>query len=112
LTAGSPIFKGKLADIDTRWKVIQDSVDCRTEEERDLANSKYISKSRYDNISQYLSDSPLHLESYDNINFNLNILAMRFAQEYSTKIGLELDNNMIKHIGFLFARDSMCVFES
>jgi len=30
LTAGSAIFKGKLADIDTRWQVIEQSVDCRT----------------------------------------------------------------------------------
>jgi glutamate--cysteine ligase catalytic subunit len=36
LTAGSPVFKGKLADIDTRWQVIADSVDCRTVEERDI----------------------------------------------------------------------------
>ena len=30
LTAGSPAFKGKLADVDNRWDVIADSVDCRT----------------------------------------------------------------------------------
>lgn len=32
LTAASPIFKGKLADIDTRWEVISASVDDRTKE--------------------------------------------------------------------------------
>jgi glutamate--cysteine ligase catalytic subunit len=35
LSAGSPIFKGKLADIDLRWTVISQSVDCRNKEERD-----------------------------------------------------------------------------
>lgn len=31
LTAGSPIFKGKLSDWDVRWNVISGSVDDRTE---------------------------------------------------------------------------------
>ena len=41
LSAGSPIFKGKLADIDVRWSVIADSVDDRTPEERDVI-FKYV----------------------------------------------------------------------
>jgi len=32
LTAASPIFKGKIADIDARWDVISASVDDRTPE--------------------------------------------------------------------------------
>jgi len=31
LTAGSPFFKGKVADWDVRWNIIADSVDDRTE---------------------------------------------------------------------------------
>ena len=34
LTAYSPIYRGRLADIDTRWTVISQSVDDRTEAER------------------------------------------------------------------------------
>ena len=34
LSAASPIFRGVLADVDTRWAVISASVDCRTDEER------------------------------------------------------------------------------
>lgn len=36
LTAGSPIFKGKLADTDSRWQSIVQCVDDRTIEERDV----------------------------------------------------------------------------
>ena len=36
LTAASPMYRGYLSDIDTRWTVIAQSVDCRTEEERGL----------------------------------------------------------------------------
>ena len=35
LTAGTPFFKGKVADWDVRWNVISGSVDDRTEKERD-----------------------------------------------------------------------------
>lgn len=35
LSSNGPIYKGKLADIDLRWTVISQSVDCRTVEERD-----------------------------------------------------------------------------
>ena len=34
LTAYSPIYRGMLADIDTRWSIISQSVDDRTEAER------------------------------------------------------------------------------
>jgi len=38
LTAGSPVFRGKLVDTDTRWDVISSSVDCRTPAERGLTS--------------------------------------------------------------------------
>jgi len=36
LSAAAPIYRGYLADIDTRWQVIAGSVDDRTREERGL----------------------------------------------------------------------------
>ena len=36
LSAASPIYRGRLSDLDTRWTVISQSVDDRTEEERGL----------------------------------------------------------------------------
>ncbi|KAI9007113.1 glutamate-cysteine ligase-domain-containing protein [Gaertneriomyces semiglobifer] len=62
LSAGAPIFRGYLADVDCRWNVISGSVDDRTAEERGLqplVNSRFrINKSRYDSISLYLSPGP------------------------------------------------------
>ena len=56
LSANAPIFKGKLADIDFRWTVISQSVDCRTDEERDPSNPKFIAKSRYSTSNHYISN--------------------------------------------------------
>lgn len=35
MTAYSPIYRGTLSDIDTRWSIISQSVDDRTQEERE-----------------------------------------------------------------------------
>ncbi|KHJ78007.1 putative glutamate-cysteine ligase, catalytic subunit [Oesophagostomum dentatum] len=58
LSAATPIFRSKLADVDSRWDIISASVDDRTAEERGLVplkNSKWtIAKSRYDTTDCYL----------------------------------------------------------
>jgi len=61
LTASSPIFRGKLAAVDTRWDVISASVDCRNSSERDPTSEKYIPKSRYSSISVFASNDKRNL---------------------------------------------------
>jgi glutamate--cysteine ligase catalytic subunit len=56
LSAAGPIQKGKLSDYDMRWTVIEQSVDCRTKEERDPNSELYIPKSRYSAMNHYLSE--------------------------------------------------------
>merc|ERR1712021_202647 len=55
LSAASPIFRGILADVDTRWAVIGASVDCRTQQEQGnepLTTDRFrIPKSRYASVS-------------------------------------------------------------
>ena len=70
LSAASPIFKGKLADVDTRWDAICQSVDDRSAEERDPKSEKYIPKSRYNSISKYISDSPLFKKEYNDLKYS------------------------------------------
>jgi glutamate--cysteine ligase catalytic subunit len=47
LTAGTPFYKGKISDWDVRWKIISDSVDDRTPDERNPNSPHYIPTSRY-----------------------------------------------------------------
>ena len=60
LSAASPFWRGYISDIDARWKVISDSVDDRTDEERGvkpLNSSKFrIPKSRYDSVDMFISE--------------------------------------------------------
>ena len=56
LSGNSPIYRGMLSNIDTRWGVISASVDSRTDEEKDPSSSNYINKSRYSNMNHYISN--------------------------------------------------------
>jgi glutamate--cysteine ligase catalytic subunit len=64
LSASSPIWRGHLSEIDCRWRVISESLDDRTAEEKGHAplvesgsgKSRRIFKSRYDSVDCYLSE--------------------------------------------------------
>jgi len=56
ISASGPVQKGKLSDNDLRWTVIEQSTDCRTEQERDPKNGNYVPKSRYSAINHYISN--------------------------------------------------------
>jgi len=53
-----------LSDYDLRWTVIEQSVDCRTKEERDPESEEYIPKSRYSSINHFLSDHEFVKDSH------------------------------------------------
>lgn len=95
MTASSPIFRGMIASVDTRWDIISSSVDCRTAEERDPSSKKYIPKSRYDSISYFISEEKRNLPQYNDLKFPLNEEIMEFARIKSKEMGIQLDENFI-----------------
>lgn len=56
VSASGPIQKGKLSDNDLRWTVIEQSTDCRTDQERDPSSHEFIPKPRYSGINSYISN--------------------------------------------------------
>jgi len=127
MTAGTPIFKGRLSDIDARWNTIAQSVDDRTEAERgiiSLEDAKLLAdprmagqgivpipKSRYDSISTYI----YHCKGDPNCS--------RTFAEYNdiycpvddaVKLRLRnagIDENLAHHLAHLFCRDPISAFE-
>ena len=104
------IFKGKVAETDTRWSAIAQSVDDRTPEERDPSSESYIPKSRYDSISYYISDSAALKPEYNDVKFRTNIEAAKFAKEQAKELGVDIDDKLLNHLGYLFVRDPMIIF--
>lgn len=96
LSASSPIYQGLLSGHDTRWSVIEQSVDDRRKDEK-------ISKSRYSSVSTYLCEDS---KKYNDI-----------ALEYNKEDYLLLKNNGIpkilaKHIAHLFIRDPIIMYQN
>ena len=97
LSAGAPIFRGFLSDIDARWTVISQSVDDRTAVERGEEGSgrdgeRRIAKSRYDSISHFLGSKDGKFdEAYNDIEIEYD------EKFYKRLLALGLDERMAKH---------------
>lgn len=101
ISASAPIYKGKLADIDMRWKVIAQSVDCRNPEERNPSSDKYIHKGRYSAANYYLSQHEFidHEKHNDASPIPVN---ERYMMELKNS---GVDETLARHVASLFARD-------
>jgi len=102
LTAGAPVFRGWLADVDCRWDVIAGAVDDRTRGERGNGPDA-IAKSRYDSISSYLSEC--------SAKFAYNDVALRYDPAVYRRLRDDgVKEAMAKHIAHLFVRDTVSLF--
>lgn len=105
LSAATPIFRGYLADVDSRWDIISASVDDRTAEERGLAplkNSKWrINKSRYDSTDCYIYSC----------SATYNDIPLQYDEKiYQQLLEGDIDEYLAKHIAHMFIRDPLQVF--
>ncbi|CAO3626794.1 unnamed protein product [Cunninghamella blakesleeana] len=109
LTAATPIFRGYLADVDTRWNVIAASVDDRTKEERGLEplkNDRFvINKSRYDSIDAYISQDEIYKSKYNDLDLVYD------KDIYKKLLDNGVDELLAKHLSHLFIRDPLVIFE-
>eukprot|EP01041_Mallomonas_annulata_P001227 gene1227-2382_t len=129
MTAGTPIFKGRLSDIDCRWTVIAQSVDDRTPAERGEVPEAGLSavteqlreyaghgvrrqhKSRYDSISTYIyhcqksSDCERTFAVYNDVPCPID----ESMKEKLLQNGV--DANLAHHLAHLFTRDPLVIFD-
>ncbi|EGG07347.1 uncharacterized protein MELLADRAFT_74707 [Melampsora larici-populina 98AG31] len=107
LSAASPIYKGFLTDVDCRWSVISGAVDDRNQAERFLPSAycgMELPKSRYDSVSVYIADDPIHRSEYDDIPAPLD------AEFEAELLSNGLDRLIARHFAHLFIRDPLVVF--
>ena len=76
ISAGSPMYRGYLVDIDCRYDVISDSVDDRTAEERGLKVSYIINKHNFVVyvLSKFLCFFLYYLYSVEHITYQAGFL--------------------------------------
>lgn len=110
LTRGSPIASGKLLNTETRWEMLEISVDCRTDEERgslyirsdDPERYPYgsrIPKSRFSPVDLFISNHASYRDEYNDIHVPIH------DDSYSRLIDEDVDEKLARHISSLFVRD-------
>jgi len=125
LTAATPIHKGKLADWDARWNIIRDSTDCRTEAERsepvtdesvyhdEMAGKgkRKIAGSRYGSIDCFICNHKGGCDPHSQTK-KYNDKELVIDEEVKETLMKEgHDELLANHIGHLFIRDPLVVFE-
>jgi glutamate--cysteine ligase catalytic subunit len=129
MTAATPIFKGRLSDIDVRWTAIAQSVDDRTPAERGLLSAAEaeaeqvaddrlagrgvvrIPKSRYDSISTYIYHCKGDSACSRTFAVYNDILCPIDPAVKARLRGAGVDENLAHHIAHLFCRDPISAFE-
>lgn len=106
LSATTPILKGQVSDHDFRWEVIEQSVDCRTDDEKTFDSPNYISKSRYSTVSRYISNHEYVKDFHNDLIFKK---ICPEVQQALTNGGL--DERLANHIASLFIRSPIPVYE-
>lgn len=115
VTAGSPFYRGYVADVDCRWNVISGAVDDRTNAERGEApvkpdepmhNSRTgprrLRKSRYDSVDSYL---------HPDVPKEDNDMALEMDTAVRDRLEAEgVDPLLAEHVAHLFVRDPLVIF--
>jgi hypothetical protein len=125
LTANAPVWRGHLADVDTRWDVISASVDCRTPVERGVegpaepapawmasplasnaasSGRRRIAKSRYSTVDCYISDDARLADAYNDVPLEYDVGA------YARLLEAGVDARLARHVAHLFIRDPLVIF--
>ena len=119
ISASAPIYRGYLSDWDARWNSIVGSVDDRTPTERgvdqeapnDNVKSRTqknegnsVSKSRYDTIDCYISDTPKLKEAYHDTNMKKNEAVEKTLLEEG------IPPRLAAHVAHLFIRDPLVIY--
>jgi len=125
LTAATPIHKGKVADWDARWFIIEQAVDCRTEAERgeeptnpdhykqEMAGGgqRRIPRSRYAGIDTYICNHKGGSDPYSETG-RYNDETLVKDEDVRKQLCEEgVDGLLADHVAHLFIRDPLVVFK-
>ncbi|WUR04855.1 glutamate-cysteine ligase [Vairimorpha necatrix] len=116
LTRGTPCANGKLLNTETRWEMLEMSVDCRVNDERgsesiysnvdnEYEYSQKIPKSRFSPFDLFISNDKRNLDNYNDTNPPIH------NPIYSKLIKNGIDHKLSMHIASLFIRDPVVSYE-
>lgn len=105
LSAATSMVRGLLSDYDTRWRVLEQSVDCRSQDEENLYD-----RSRYGAVSMYIDNGSEYLTRYREELNDTRIPRDPIAYNTLIQEG-EFDELLAEHFASLWVRDPIVVFK-
>ncbi|KAI9291214.1 GCS-domain-containing protein [Neoconidiobolus thromboides FSU 785] len=99
LSANTPVMKGYLSSLDTRYEVLKYTNDGRNEMDK-----LECQKSRYDGCSYYLSQEP-EIERFNDIKVKLNNNTINLLNQS------DINRNLKCHLSNIFSYDPMIIFK-
>eukprot|EP01055_Gregarina_sp_Pseudo9_P004702 Gregarina_sp_Pseudo_9__4701@NODE_489_length_2718_cov_185_292273_g461_i0_p1_GENE_NODE_489_length_2718_cov_185_292273_g461_i0NODE_489_length_2718_cov_185_292273_g461_i0_p1_ORF_typecomplete_len767_score138_78GCS/PF03074_16/1_6e126GCS2/PF04107_13/37GCS2/PF04107_13/0_012S1/PF00575_23/0_11_NODE_489_length_2718_cov_185_292273_g461_i03232623 len=102
LSAGTPALRGLLADTDTRWRVLEQGCDCRSDEE--LAR---LERSRYGAVPMYIGTGKYfqaHRQALNDVDIPIN------QEAYDLLRTSKMDETLATHFAHLWIRDPLVIF--
>jgi len=71
----------------------------------------YLPKSRYDSVSYFISEQEMFKKEYNDVKFRVNQEIIEFTKQKAKEVDIDLDDNLLNHLGFLFVRDPLVIFD-
>lgn len=100
LSASSPIWRGYLANLDTRWNVLKQAFDDRSKNE--LANGT-LKRKRFDSTDMYLSKEG---SKYNDLKYDQD------DDVFDYLVRNEMDSDLARHFASMYVRDPFVVFDN
>ncbi|EZG48821.1 glutamate-cysteine ligase, catalytic subunit [Gregarina niphandrodes] len=102
ISAGTPALSGLVSDLDCRWRVLEQTCDCRTD-----AELSTLKQSRYGCAPMFIADHSF-LDEHDSL-FNDQLLEHN-EEAYDT-LSRFMDQRLALHFATLWTRDPLVIFE-
>ena len=71
-----------------------------------------IPKSRYSSVNYYISNSDKFNNKYNDVKSKLKVEMMDYLKKEAEKHKVNVDDQMLQHIGYLFVRDALVIYDN
>ena len=100
LSASSPIWRGYLANLDTRWNVLKQAFDDRSKSE---VTSGTLKRKRFDSTDVYISKEG---SKYNDLEYD------RDDDVFAYLVEKGMDTDLAQHFASMYIRDPFVVFDN
>lgn len=107
-SAGTPISKNRLLNIDVRYPILFQSMDDRNDSERRQGG---VENSRNGLVNYYVSDDKRCFNRYNDRRYTINKKIKKILLKENKEKSLGMDKRLMNHFSYIMIRDNICIFK-